>query len=351
MDVDYIIVGQGIAGSLLSRNLINAGRTVVVIDELNTSAASRVAGGIINPVTGKRLVRSWMIETLLPFALNTYRAIEQELNVAMVQQCDILDFHASREACDIFNKRLEEEKEYVHSVAGDAGWEPYFRFNYGVGRIAPCLLVNIKAFVNVWRERLKSSGALQEEKFVWNECKLEGNRVTYKNLTAQKIICCEGAAGADNPYFSLLPWSKDKGEALIVSIPGLSRNFIFKQGVSIVPWGDDLFWIGATHDWKFTDMLPTESFRKKVEDQLDYWLKMPYKIVDHLVSQRPANMERKPFVGLHPVHTAIGILNGMGGKGISMAPYFADELASHLIHETPLTPEADVKRFSKILSR
>jgi glycine/D-amino acid oxidase-like deaminating enzyme len=351
MDVDYIIVGQGIAGTLLSRNLLMEGASVMVIDELNTASASRVAGGIINPVTGKRLVRSWMIERLLPFALDTYRAIERELNISIVRQCDILDFHASREACDIFNRKVEEEKEYLHTVTDDAEWERYFRFNYGIGHIAPCLLVDINILINAWRMRLKNMGALKEEKFVWEDCKVEQDRVIYKSMSAQKIIFCDGVAGADNPYFSLLPWSKDKGEALVASIPGLPGNFIFKQGISIAPWGEGLFRIGATHDWKFTDMQPTTSFREKAEAQLDYWLKMPYKIVGHLVSARPANMERKPFVGLHPVHSSIGILNGMGGKGISMAPYFAHELATHLIHQSPLLPEADVKRFTKILSR
>jgi glycine/D-amino acid oxidase-like deaminating enzyme len=86
MDVDYLVIGQGISGSLLSRNLLMAGKSVMVIDEANAASASRVAGGIVNPVTGKRLVRSWMIEKLLPFALDTYRAIEKELNVTIVKQ-------------------------------------------------------------------------------------------------------------------------------------------------------------------------------------------------------------------------------------------------------------------------
>ena len=351
MNVDYIIVGQGIAGSLLSRNLLLAENSVMVIDEVNNASASRMAGGIINPVTGKRLVRSWMIDELLPFALDTYRAIEKELNIAIVQQCDTFDFPLSLEASDIFKGKLGDEKKYLHTVTDEAVWAKYFRFNYGIGCITPCLLVQMDPFINAWRLRLKNMGALTEEKFMWEDFKMEQDHITYKNIRAQKIICCEGSGGADNPWFSLLPWAKDKGEALIASIPGLPGNFIFKQGISIVPWHDGLFWIGATHDWKFADMLPTPSFRKKTEEQLDYWLKIPYKIVDHLVSQRPANMERKPFVGLHPVHTSIGILNGLGGKGVSMAPYFANMLAGYLVHQSPILPEADVRRFTKILSR
>jgi hypothetical protein len=56
-------------------------------------------------------------------------------------------------------------------------------------------------------------------------------------------------------------------------------------------------------------------------------------------------------VGLHPVHTNIGILNGMGTKGCSLAPYFARQLVEHLLYQHSITGEADIKRFSRILSR
>ena len=85
--------------------------------------------------------------------------------------------------------------------------------------------------------------------------------------------------------------------------------------------------------------------------ELNQWLQLPYDIVDHIASERPANRERKPFVGLHPIKKNIGIFNGMGTKGCSLAPYYAAELTNHLIHQTPINPLADVQRFKNILSR
>jgi glycine/D-amino acid oxidase-like deaminating enzyme len=78
---------------------------------------------------------------------------------------------------------------------------------------------------------------------------------------------------------------------------------------------------------------------------------MPFETVEHLAAVRPANMERRPFVGLHPISSSVGILNGMGTKGCSLAPYFAKQLTDHLVDQTPILPLADVQRFSKILSR
>jgi len=351
MQTDYLIIGQGISGTLLSYNLLREGKTVMVVDDDDPAIASKVASGIVNPVTGKRLVRTWMIDELLPFALDAYTVIGNELGAELVQECDILDFHLTQEISAAFNEKQPHEKKYLHTLTDESEWSEYFRFNYGIGKVAPCLLLDIALLLKTWRDQLLDDNCLIEERFSWDDCKVGKDRVVYKDISAQKIILCNGAVCGDDPYFNMLPWSKDKGEALIASIPGLPRDHIYKQGINIVPWQDDLFWIGATHDWKFTDMEPTPAFRKQTEEHLNYWLKLPYEIVDHIVAQRPANMERKPFIGLHPVHTAVGILNGMGSKGCSMAPYFAHEFTNHLLYDAPLLPDVDVRRLKNILSR
>ena len=348
-EVDYLLVGQGICGTLLSRGLLKAGNSVMVIDDHSPSAASMVAGGIINPVTGMRMVRSWMIEELLPFAKKTYEDIGAEFGVQLVRLCPILDIHVTQDARSLFVDRMPGEQDYLHEEE-EGQWKEYFRFNYGVNRIAPSLLVDLQGMLQQWRSKLKANDAIIEEAFDLAHCTIAPDHVVYENIKTRKIIFCEGAAGGQNPYFDLLPWTADKGEALIVSIPGLPRDHIYKQGISIVPWKDDLFWVGASHDWKYTDLEPSASFTKSVETQLSYWLKLRFEIVDHIVARRPANMERKPFVGLHPLFSSVGIFNGMGGKGISMAPYFAHEFALHLAGKISLTPSVDVRRFTKILS-
>ncbi len=120
-------------------------------------------------------------------------------------------------------------------------WTEYFRFNYGIGEVSPCLLVDIGALLTAWRMRLIENGSLLQERFSWDDCKVGGDSIVYKDITAQKIILCDGAGGADDPFFNKLPWSKDKGEALIASIPGLPADNVYKQGINIVPWHDGLF--------------------------------------------------------------------------------------------------------------
>ncbi len=347
---DYIIIGQGLCGTLLSWNLLTAEKKVLVIDESHPGTASKVASGIINPVTGRRIVRTWRIEELLPFALKAYTLLGRELNVNIIQQCNILDFHPNPQMKEAFEKRLAEGEEYLRLQADDL-WKEFFNYHFGAGEINPCLLVDLNAMLNQWRNILHTKKVLLEERFNWNHCIVSGNSISYKNYTAQKIICCEGVDGFGNPYFKNLPYTRMKGEALIASIPGLPRNQIYKQGINIVPWHDNLFWIGSTYEWDFKDLSPTPLWRQKVEEQLKYWLKLPFKIIEHLASERPANMERRPFVGAHPHHPAVVVFNGMGAKGCSIAPFFAKQLSEHLINGTPIYADADVKRFEKIFLR
>jgi glycine/D-amino acid oxidase-like deaminating enzyme len=154
----------------------------------------------------------------------------------------------------------------------------------------------------------------------------------------------------NNPYFKALPFVPNKGEALIVKIKGLAPTNIYKTNITIVPWKDDLFWVGSSYEWSFSDVLPSQSFKDKMIAALDTVLKLPYEVIDHLVGIRPANTERRPFVGLHPNYPQMGICNGMGTKGCSLAPYFAKQLLDHIENGTKIEPEADIKRFTSILS-
>jgi glycine/D-amino acid oxidase-like deaminating enzyme len=350
MTADYLIIGQGICGTFLSRNLLKEGKKVIVIDEPRPFSSTRVASGVINPVTGRRLVKTWMIDELLPFAKKEYEQFGKELDVSLVKQCDLLVFHPTPQMREAFEERYESDRQYV-AKEGDEPWREFFNFNYGVGRIAPCLHIALNLLLDKWRDALKQKGVLIEERFSNDDLFFSEHSASYKGITAGKVIFCNGTDAFSLPYFNLLPYAKNKGEALIVSVPGLPADNIYKQGLSIVPWKDELFWVGSTYEWDFTNLQPTDGFRKKAEEQLKSWLKLPFTIVDHIASERPATLERKPFVGLHPAKPSIGIFNGMGTKGCSLAPYFAKQFTRCLVNGEAIDPEADIQRFKRILSQ
>jgi glycine/D-amino acid oxidase-like deaminating enzyme len=350
MVVDYIIVGQGICGTFLSRNLMKQGKSVLVIDESKAFSSTKVASGVINPVTGRRIVRTWLIEDIFPFAEDAYQQLSNEFAVDLARKCNVLDFHSTLQMKEAFEKRLVEGETFLKHH-DETDWQPYLNFIYGVGEVDPCLLIDLHSLLSCWRNKLQQTNCLLEEKFDISQLQIQSSKVSYKSITAEKIIFCDGIGSYNNPYFSLLPFAPNKGEALIVQISGLTQTNILKQGLSIVPWKDDLFWVGSSYQWTFDNDQPTESFKIKTQHALKFWLKIPFTIVDHLAAVRPATIERRPFVGLHPHHSAIGIFNGMGTKGCSLAPYFAHQLTQHLVNGSAILPEADVQRFRRILTQ
>jgi len=350
MSVDHIIIGQGLCGTLLSYELIAAGRTVVVIDNREPSAAGRTAGGLINPVTGKRLVRSWMADELIPYASQMYQSMGHMLNADILTGADIIDFFPTNEAQAIFADRAATENSGIYLDSDTAKWTDCFRFYNGAGIISPAYLLNIQLLMDLWRQVLTEKGAYLYAHYQESLLECYDAGVVYNGISARSIIYCDGVMSSFSRYWERLPWSYDKGEVLIAEIDGLPRSHIFRRGINILPWKDNLFWIGASHDWKATSNGPTTVFKEHTISVLDKWLKLPYRITDHMAAMRPANFDRKPFVGFHPVHSQIGILNGMGGKGCSTAPWFASQLCRHITDGTPLLAEASVARYTGVLT-
>src|SRR5215216_4051699 len=105
MEFDYIIIGQGICGTFLSWNLLKAGKKILVIDESQQFSSSKVASGIINPVTGRRVVTTWMIDKLLPFAWNAYTAFGDDIGEMVIEQKNTVAFPSSQQMLETYEKR------------------------------------------------------------------------------------------------------------------------------------------------------------------------------------------------------------------------------------------------------
>jgi glycine/D-amino acid oxidase-like deaminating enzyme len=352
LQVDYLIIGQGISGTFLSYYLGKEGKTFLVIDNNNKSSSSKIAGGVINPVTGRRLVKVWMAEDILPFAWKAYNEIGQALNITAISQKNLIDFFPNPHQRQVFLERMEEKDPWLHSYPEQNHFNPLFNYELGCGEIRHCYTAHLEILLPSWRRHLDANQQLLQEEFEIKELDLTATRIKYKNITAQKIIFCDGPGSFQNSFFEQLPFAPNKGEALIVEIPGLPGQHIYKKGFMLVPLSvQGLFWLGSNYQWNFSDAFPGKEFYEQAERHLKAWLKFPYTILDHMAALRPATLERRPFVGVHPHQKNIALLNGMGTKGCSLAPFFAKQLTDHLCYNGSITPEADVNRFSKILSR
>jgi glycine/D-amino acid oxidase-like deaminating enzyme len=351
MVVDYLIIGQGISGTWLSYYLQKANKSFIVIDNAQSNSASRVAAGIINPVTGRRIVKTWMIDELLSFLIPAYEELGNELNIKAIEKKSLIDFHPTPQMKIAFDERVKENADLLFHPDDQWQYQNIFNYELGFGEVDPCYVVNLKEILPAWRKKLLSNNQLLEEDFEITELKQADSGLNYKNIKAEKIFFCDGIHSSQNPFFKNLPFALNKGEAILIEATGIPSTHIFKKGMMLSSIQKDLFWLGSNYLWEFPDDQPTELFRKQTELLVRSWLKVPFKIVDHKASVRPANIERRPFVGFHPTYKNVGILNGMGTKGCSLAPFFAKQLTDHLNSGNEILAEADIKRFTKILTR
>lgn len=351
MQIEYLVVGQGICGTWLSYFLNKEKKSFLVIDDNQPNSSSRIAAGIINPVTGRRIVKTWMIDELIPFIESSYSEIGKDLGITALSPKTIIDFFPTPQMREAFLQRQKDEP-FLQTASNDDEFRNNFNYEFGFGKINPSFIVHLETLLPAWRNHLKKSNQITKESFDLSQLKISADKIHYKEFVAEKIIFCDGISSLENPLFARLPFAFNKGEMLLIEADGISPDYIYKKGIILAPLQTkDIFWAGTNYIWNYIDNLPTKEFREKTEHLLKEWLKIPFNILDHQASVRPANVERRPFVGMHLAHKNVGILNGMGSKGCSLAPFFAKQLADHLIYGKNILPEADILRFRKILSQ
>lgn len=337
--VDYIIVGQGIAGTLLSWFLLKRNKRVLVVDQFNSSSSSQVAAGIFNPITGKRFVKTWMAEDIFPFAESTYQQLEEELKCKFYHPMSIV-----RRINDSLEKKEFEKKrkrpEYVEYLGKD--WnsdtdESVMIYHGGY--------VDFVALLQAYRDKLRAENLILETHFTFLHLTLGRNEIAWKDYNPDKIIFCEGHQVMNNPFFMDFPFTSSKGEMLTIKTDKLPQDQLINAGIFILPIGNKLFRVGATYNWEDRTETPTEGAKKELVLKLVEVIGNDFEIIDHKAGIRPTVKDRQPIIGLHPEFNFMGVFNGLGTKGASLGPYFANQFVEFMEDETPLNSEVDIKRF------
>jgi len=261
MQLDYLIVGQGISGTWLSYYLQKENKTFLVIDKNEALTPSKTSAGIINPVTGRRIVKVWMAEEVLPFAWDAYNEIGNFLGVPAISQKNLIDFFPNPHQRQVFMERIDEGDPYLHSYPEQNQFNPFFHYDLGCGEIRHCYTAHLENLLPAWRKYLKNNDQLLEEEFEMERLLISNKHIEYKHIKAEKIIFCDGLSSFENRYFRQLPFAPNKGEVLIIEVPGLPCNHIYKKGFVLAPLADEnLFWFGSNYQWSFSHADPTKEF-------------------------------------------------------------------------------------------
>ncbi len=341
--IDHIIVGQGLAGTVLAFMLMRAGKKIVVIDQPALSSCSRIAAGNSNPVVFRRLTKGWKVDEAVPFAKVFYREAESFLGEEFFSEKEILKIFTEVSEKVFWEKRRQKMPEYLSETSMLPG-ENGFNHGTGSGYVRHSTNLSARKFIEAFRKFFQTNKMLMEE--VFDHSFLQFSKaVNYKGAAAKNIIFCEGWKAIDNPLFKWLPFSPVKGELLTVRIKGLQTGKIVHKGITLTPIGQELFLCGSTFEWEGLNEVPTANKRSELESKLRSLVKRPFEVIDQKAGVRPSTQDRRPFIGLHPDKKQAGIFNGFGTKAVLLAPLLAKNFCDFLDGSAQIAPEADISRF------
>lgn len=348
MRYDYLIVGQGVAGSALAIQLLKRKRKFLLIDQPTDNISSAVAAGIYNPITGRNWVKTWMADIIFPFMLSYYREVEQMTHHEFLLDKTIYrPFSTLNEQNDWYGRSEDSNySDFVRRVRSIPMDDEIVENPIGGLEIKQGGNLLIPEYLKAVRELLIQNESYRQELFDIKKVKIRTEKCIYDDHEFDRIIFCTGPQSAHSELWKFLPFKLVKGEILTVSIK-MKLNKIYNKGAFVLPLNDARLRIGATYDHSSLDTRPTEKAREQLIGKMNGFFKPKFLVSDQRAGVRPATIDRKPFLGMHPNDQKLVIFNGLGAKGVTLGPFFADHLLSHLENDIKLLKEVEIDRFIK----
>lgn len=349
--LDFLIIGQGIAGTLFAHELEKRGKRFMLVDAGQTNA-SLTAAGMVNPVILKRFSPVWQGRIQIERARQTMAELSQKLDVKLDYPFDILRiFHNSSEKQTWLKKAKTPQLSGLLDEQFDTSPSDNMLAPHGVGRIHWGGRIDLTALLSTYRLHLESHGCLREERFDYEQLSV-GAFCAYDDIQAKYVVFCEGYGLKHNPYFNHLPLNGNKGEVLIARIPHLVLSACVKSSVFIMPLpeqGDDVYFIGATYNWNDKDSIPTEAGKTELLTKLSNILPnnvfQSVEILEHRAGMRPTVADRRPLLGRHETYHKMFVFNGLGTRGVMLGATMARLLCAHILDGDDLPNEVDIRRF------
>jgi voltage-gated potassium channel Kch len=343
--VDYIIVGSGLAGILFAEVLIRNNKSFVVIDDASQQS-SVVAGGLYNPVILKRFSEVWKAKEQLELALPIYKHLENVLHVKLDYKIPVRRlFNSVEEQNNWFIASDKPTLSDYLSTQISSNHNQFIKADFGFGEVLQTGRIDTKKLIHAFKAYLLSKNQYLNESFEYDALNEEANHIQYKNIEASNIVFAEGFGLKQNPFFNHLPLNGTKGELLTIHAPDLKINYVLKSSVFLIPQGDDLYSVGATYEWVDKTNKTTQKGKEELLTKLKNFLKCEFEVVGQVAGIRPTVIDRRPLVGQHPKHKKLYVLNGLGTRGVMIAPYAAQKLFNFIEHNVELDDEINITRF------
>jgi glycine oxidase len=342
MQVDYLIVGQGLAGSLLARSLRAKGARVAVVDDAWRSASSQVAAGLMTPLTGRRFTLTPDYPGLFARAgevlgaLGVFHPVDVYRLFVDAEQRERGLKRADDPTCQPFIRRITERRGELQAELTDEQG----------GALMKGAWVDLPKLLAATRALLAAEGCLIEASFDPAEVEVGPAGVAWRHVQAAGVVYCDGYKSAQRGPFAYLPWQPAKGEALDLRSDAPQSPFILNREGWALPLGSGRWRVGTNWEWAGLDETPTPAQRAKLIARFQGYYQQPVsvEVTGHLAGVRPCTADNRPFLGSHPDEARFHLFNGLGPRGTVWAPTLAAVMADYLVDGKPIPEEVNLKR-------
>ena len=353
-EIDYIVVGLGIAGITFCEELEKNDKSFIVFDTGDV-ASTKVSAGVINPVVLKRFTPVWNAKEHITSSISFYKELTKKIKIPLFEKMPMLRIFKSIEEQN--NWMVASDKKELESFLKSTlikNENPYINAPFGFGEVNNTGRVDPIKLIKNYKNYLLKNNKLENKNFDYKALQVSNDEVIYKDIKAEKIIFCEGASAKNNPFFPckakiskaplVIP---NKGEYIIVNSPELKLQSMLKTSLFIIPLGNDLYKVGATYDREDHTVKTTENAKNELINKLKKIINCSFEVVDQVAGIRPTTRDRRPFLGTLLDCENKVFFNGLGTRGITSAPSLAEILYNHIENGLDLPKEMDIKRHYK----
>lgn len=338
VSVDFIIIGQGLAGSLLAWELMQRGCKIIIVDNGNESA-SQVAAGLINPVTGMRLVKTSDIDTLLPAAKQCYARLANFFRQFFYIEKPMLRIFRRADEYHTALKRshTEDYRPYLGGIYHADAMIDNTNAPLGYLEQTQTGYLQTRLLLSCLKDFFIANNSYRCTDFNYQDLQLTP-QLHWQNIYPKSIIFCEGHQAMQNPWFSWLPFQPVKGEILTLHHQTQLPDKILNAGQWLIPLDHQHIRVGATFDRDNINTYPTLAGKHSLLQELksiSSGLSMAT-LINHQAHIRPCTLDKQPFIGYHPRHMQLAIFNGFGAKGSLQIPWSSRIFADTLLKNTSL---------------
>lgn len=353
---DYLVIGAGVIGMMLARELSQAGANVTVLDRKACAQESSWAGGgIVSPLYPWRYPEA--VTQLATWSQSSYVHLAQELIEETGYDPELRQKGMLMVSVDDQQEALDWAQKFHRPLRKvDAGFLYQKEPNLKAGLTEGLWMPEVSSIRNPRLGRSLRESLLQNPRINLLEHQevtaietdgevVTGVRTSQGTLSAGQVVIAGGAWSAEllQQVDRTLPVEPVHGQMMLFKAkPGLVNRVVLKDGRYVIPRNDGRVLVGSTLEHiGFEKRTTEEAARSLYETALDIVPALSeYPIEHHWSGLRPGSPEGIPYIGQVTGYRNLYINAGQYRNGLVLAPASTRLLADILLkRETIISPE------------